>query len=48
MIFIQTLYGIILEDLIGVELGAVSKNAMSQMLSSQRKHRSLRTWENKL
>jgi len=42
MIFLQMLYGVILEELLDVRLSPVSQKIMSQALSSERKHRSLR------
>jgi hypothetical protein len=43
MIFLQTLYSVILQEQLGVELGELSERAGSEILSVERKHRSIRT-----
>jgi len=45
MIITQTLYSLILQDLLQVHLGTTSRRALSQMLSAERVHRSLRRHE---
>lgn len=44
MIFLQALYGIILEELLEAPLSDASKKRMGQLLSVERVHRSLRTY----
>ncbi|MBU0982119.1 hypothetical protein KKC94_05515 [Patescibacteria group bacterium] len=45
MIFLQALYGLILEEISGSELSELSRKAMSHILSAERKHRSIRNYK---
>ena len=42
MVFLQYLYGLVLEEHLQVSLGDVSKRAWAEMISMERKHRCIR------